>query len=70
MLNLLTMFRRGKLAFLNTKDDRIKIINERINLTEKHLVEMCSTFASCTRKLAKYYNASFIEFNIYLVTLL
>ncbi|KAI8118676.1 FAM92A-like [Lucilia cuprina] len=48
------MFRRGKLAFLNTKDDRIKIINERINLTEKHLIEMCSTFSACTRKLAKF----------------
>ncbi|KAM7353434.1 CBY1 interacting BAR domain containing protein Fam92 isoform 2-T2 [Cochliomyia hominivorax] len=48
------MFRRGKLSFLNTKDDRIKIINERINLTEKHLIEMCSTFSICTRKLAKF----------------
>ncbi|TMW46332.1 hypothetical protein DOY81_008591 [Sarcophaga bullata] len=48
------MFRRGKLSFLNTKDDRIKIINERINLTEKHLIEMCTTFAACTRKLAKF----------------
>ncbi|XP_061396598.1 CBY1-interacting BAR domain-containing protein homolog [Musca vetustissima] len=48
------MFRRGKLSFLNTKDDRIKIINERINLTEKHLMEMCSTFSSCTRKMAKF----------------
>ncbi|XP_073822412.1 CBY1 interacting BAR domain containing protein Fam92 isoform X2 [Musca autumnalis] len=48
------MFRRGKLAFLNTKDDRIKIINERINLTEKHLMEMCTTFSACTRKMAKF----------------
>uniref|UniRef100_A0A1I8PQB7 BAR domain-containing protein n=1 Tax=Stomoxys calcitrans TaxID=35570 RepID=A0A1I8PQB7_STOCA len=48
------MFRRGKLAFLNTKDDRIKIINERINMTEKHLMEMCSTFSACTRKMAKF----------------
>ncbi|XP_075153075.1 CBY1 interacting BAR domain containing protein Fam92 isoform X2 [Haematobia irritans] len=48
------MFRRGKLALLNTKDDRIKIINERINLTEKHLMEMCSTFSLCTRKMAKF----------------
>uniref|UniRef100_A0A1A9WZN0 BAR domain-containing protein n=1 Tax=Glossina brevipalpis TaxID=37001 RepID=A0A1A9WZN0_9MUSC len=47
------MFRR-KLAFLNTKDDRVKVINERINLTEKHLIEMCNNFATCTRKLAKY----------------
>ncbi|XP_017012072.2 CBY1-interacting BAR domain-containing protein homolog [Drosophila takahashii] len=48
------MFRRGKLSFLNTKDDRIKIINERINITERHLMEMCSSFALVTRKMAKY----------------
>ncbi|KAH8333804.1 hypothetical protein KR059_003590 [Drosophila kikkawai] len=48
------MFRRGKLSFLNTKDDRIKIINERISLTERHLMEMCSSFALVTRKMAKY----------------
>ncbi|KAH8413462.1 hypothetical protein KR009_011396 [Drosophila setifemur] len=48
------MFRRGKLAFLNTKDDRIKIINERISLTERHLMEMCSSFALVTRKMAKW----------------
>ncbi|XP_015036135.2 protein FAM92A isoform X1 [Drosophila pseudoobscura] len=48
------MFRRGKLSFLNTKDDRIKIINERITLTERHLMEMCSAFALVTRKMAKY----------------
>ncbi|KAH8281897.1 hypothetical protein KR054_003974 [Drosophila jambulina] len=48
------MFRRGKLSFLNTKDDRIKIINERITLTERHLMEMCSSFALVTRKMAKY----------------
>ncbi|EDW76504.1 uncharacterized protein Dwil_GK15496 [Drosophila willistoni] len=48
------MFRRGKLSFLNTKDDRIKIINERINLTERHLMEICSAFALVTRKMAKY----------------
>ncbi|KAL9931137.1 CBY1 interacting BAR domain containing protein Fam92 [Glossina fuscipes fuscipes] len=48
------MFRRGKLAFLNTKDDRIKVINERINLTERHLIEMCNSFTTSTRKLAKY----------------
>ncbi|XP_030384578.1 protein FAM92A [Scaptodrosophila lebanonensis] len=48
------MFRRGKLSFLSTKDDRIKIINERINLTERHLMEMCSAFALITRKMAKY----------------
>ncbi|XP_043949885.1 CBY1-interacting BAR domain-containing protein homolog isoform X2 [Drosophila biarmipes] len=48
------MFRRGKLSFLSTKDDRIKIINERINITERHLMEMCSAFALVTRKMAKY----------------
>ncbi|KAH8352522.1 hypothetical protein KR084_004634 [Drosophila pseudotakahashii] len=48
------MFRRGKLSFLNTKDDRIKIINDRINITERHLMEMCSSFALVTRKMAKY----------------
>ncbi|XP_032572046.1 protein FAM92A isoform X1 [Drosophila sechellia] len=48
------MFRRGKLSFLNTKDDRVKIINERINITERHLMEMCSSFALVTRKMAKY----------------
>lgn len=47
------MFRRGKLSFLNTKDDRVKIINERINITERHLMEMCSSFALVTRKMAK-----------------
>lgn len=47
------MFRRGKLSFLSTKDDRIKIINERINLTERHLMEMCSAFSLLTRKMAK-----------------
>ncbi|XP_034474113.1 protein FAM92A isoform X2 [Drosophila innubila] len=51
------MFRRGKLSFLNTKDDRIKIINERINLTERHLMEMCSAFSLLTRKMAKYRDA-------------
>ncbi|CAD6999860.1 unnamed protein product [Ceratitis capitata] len=51
------MFRRGKLQFLSTKDDRIKIMNERINLTEKHLMEICGTFAACTRKIAKCRNA-------------
>ncbi|BFF96384.1 protein FAM92A [Drosophila madeirensis] len=48
------MFRRGKLSFLNTKDDRIKVINERITLTERHLMEICSAFALVTRKMAKY----------------
>uniref|UniRef100_A0A1B0GGM0 Uncharacterized protein n=1 Tax=Glossina pallidipes TaxID=7398 RepID=A0A1B0GGM0_GLOPL len=48
------MFRRGKLAFLNTKDDRVKVINERINLTERHLIEMCNSFTTSARKLAKY----------------
>ncbi|KAI8042563.1 CBY1-interacting BAR domain-containing protein homolog [Drosophila gunungcola] len=48
------MFRRGKLSFLNTKDDRIKLITERINITERHLLEMCSSFALVTRKMAKY----------------
>ncbi|XP_060666242.1 CBY1-interacting BAR domain-containing protein homolog isoform X1 [Drosophila nasuta] len=51
------MFRRGKLSFLNTKDDRIKIINERVNLTERHLMEMCSAFSLLTRKMAKYRDA-------------
>ncbi|XP_050319742.1 CBY1-interacting BAR domain-containing protein homolog isoform X2 [Bactrocera neohumeralis] len=51
------MFRRGKLHFLSTKDDRIKIMNERINLTEKHLLEICASFAACTRKIAKCRNA-------------
>uniref|UniRef100_A0A0K8VG54 Protein FAM92A1 n=1 Tax=Bactrocera latifrons TaxID=174628 RepID=A0A0K8VG54_BACLA len=51
------MFRRGKLHFLSTKDDRIKIMNERINLTEKHLLEICGSFAACTRKIAKCRNA-------------
>ncbi|XP_041450759.1 protein FAM92A isoform X2 [Drosophila obscura] len=51
------MFRRGKLSFLNTKDDRIKIINERITQTERHLMEMCSAFALVTRKMAKYRDA-------------
>lgn len=52
------MFRRvSKLSLLTTKDDRIKVINERINLSEKHLVELCTQFASCTRKLAKCRNA-------------
>ncbi|XP_067623677.1 CBY1-interacting BAR domain-containing protein homolog [Eurosta solidaginis] len=50
------MFRRGKLHFLSTKDDRIKIMNDRINSTEKHLLEICATFAACTRKIAKYRN--------------
>lgn len=48
------MFRRSKLSFLSTKDDRIKVINERINLTERHLMEMCSAFALLTRKMAKW----------------
>nr|XP_036222406.1 protein FAM92A-like [Bactrocera oleae] len=51
------MFRRGKLHFLSTKDDRIKIMNERINMTEKHLLEICASFAACTRKIAKCRNA-------------
>ncbi|KAH8419461.1 hypothetical protein KR222_005915 [Zaprionus bogoriensis] len=51
------MFRRSKLSFLSTKDDRIKIINERINLTERHLMEMCSAFSLLTRKMAKYRDA-------------
>ncbi|XP_055920782.1 CBY1-interacting BAR domain-containing protein homolog [Eupeodes corollae] len=52
------MFRRvSKLSLLSTKDDRIKAINERINLTEKHLIELCTNFASCTRKLAKCRNS-------------
>ncbi|XP_055847229.1 CBY1-interacting BAR domain-containing protein homolog [Episyrphus balteatus] len=52
------MFRRvSKLSLLTTKDDRIKVINERINLTEKHLMELCTHFASCTRKLAKCRNS-------------
>lgn len=48
------MFRRSKLSFLSTKDDRIKVINERINLTERHLMEMCSAFSLLTRKMAKW----------------
>ncbi|XP_064540456.1 CBY1-interacting BAR domain-containing protein homolog isoform X1 [Drosophila montana] len=51
------MFRRGKFSFLSGKDDRIKIINERINLTERHLMEMCSAFSLLTRKMAKYRDA-------------
>ncbi|EDW04160.1 protein FAM92A [Drosophila grimshawi] len=51
------MFRRGKFSFLTSKDDRIKIINERINLTERHLMEMCSAFSLLTRKMAKYRDA-------------
>ncbi|XP_030556906.1 protein FAM92A isoform X2 [Drosophila novamexicana] len=51
------MFRRGKFSFLSSKDDRIKIINERINLTERHLMEMCSAFSLLTRKMAKYRDA-------------
>ncbi|XP_030240487.1 protein FAM92A isoform X2 [Drosophila navojoa] len=51
------MFRRGKFSFLTSKDDRIKIINERINLTERHLMEMCSAFSMLTRKMAKYRDA-------------
>ncbi|XP_053959395.1 CBY1-interacting BAR domain-containing protein homolog isoform X1 [Anastrepha ludens] len=51
------MFRRGKLHFLSTKDDRIKVMNDRINLAEKHLMEICVAFAACTRKIAKYRDA-------------
>ncbi|ALC38499.1 CG6405 [Drosophila busckii] len=51
------MFRRGKLSFLSTKDDRIKIISERINLTERHLMEMCTAFSMLTRQMAKYRDA-------------
>ncbi|XP_036328086.1 mediator of RNA polymerase II transcription subunit 4 [Rhagoletis pomonella] len=51
------MFKRGKLHFLSTKDDRIKVMNDRINMTEKHLLEICVSFAACTRKIAKYRDA-------------
>lgn len=47
------MFRRGKLNFLPTKDDRLKVFTDRINFTEKHLIDLCSSFSTCARKLAK-----------------
>lgn len=47
------MFRLKKFSFLTDKDDRVKIMNERINITERHIVDLYTNIASISRKIAR-----------------
>lgn len=47
------MFRLKKFSFLTDKDDRVKIMNERINITERHIVDLYTNVASISRKIAR-----------------
>ncbi|XP_037960673.1 protein FAM92A [Teleopsis dalmanni] len=48
------MFRRSKIPFASEKDDRVKFLNQRVNLAEKHLAIICTAFASYARKMARF----------------
>ncbi|XP_055386607.1 CBY1-interacting BAR domain-containing protein homolog [Condylostylus longicornis] len=48
------MFKGRNLPFMTEKDSRIKLMNERINSTEKHFEELCSIIGAYTRKLARF----------------
>lgn len=47
------MFRLKKFSFLTDRDDRVKVMNERINITERHIVDLYTNIASISRKIAR-----------------
>ncbi|CAD7080113.1 unnamed protein product [Hermetia illucens] len=48
------MISKGRSMFTPEKDNRIRIMNDRINFVEKHFGELCSAFGAYTRKLGRY----------------